>query len=106
MVIRIVYAKEIPRFILRHRIKKMYHLEYPRYFIWDYFGNFQIFISKHTLSIRIYKEQENSIKLIGKMLDFVFKNSYIGLDAKDYNLFELKNVRKYELSRANLAYDI
>lgn len=97
MLINITIPKKVTYGCLRLRTKKYYNLNN----IVNVFGNrslgYYIFLKKRNLQIQIEKEDRKVIEDIQSYLEYMFKDSYIGIAEEQYEIFDLKGVKKISL---------
>ena len=94
MKINIALPKYIPYLIILFKTKKYFNLKKMTDVIETESKNYYIFLRKRSIQIKIIDNGKSTIQEIEQYINYLFKNSYIGIDEKHTDIINLKGVRK------------
>lgn len=97
MMINITTPKKIPYFQILLRTMRYYHLRRLTDVVADNSQRYYIFLRKRSIQIKIIESSNKTIEELQNYLNYTFKNNYLGIQERHFELLDLKQVRKVKL---------
>lgn len=96
MIISITPPKQILFIRMLMKTKKYYNMSNYETVV-DGSKDYYIFLRKRSLQLQIIDNNEKTMQEIQNYLEYMFKNTYIGVPKKFYDILNLQGVEKVKM---------
>lgn len=97
MIISITPPKRISYTHILLKTKKYYNLSKYRTVVVGKSKDYYIFLRKRNLQLQIINNDPKTLTEIQKYLEYIFRNTYIGIPEKFYDILNLQGVEKVKM---------
>lgn len=79
------------------KTRRYFHLKRSVNLIEDDEKRYYIFIKRRSIHIEIVSDETETVQEITSYLNYIFRNSYIGIPKSYFGMFKLQDVRMFEM---------